>query len=342
MLNKLFTGLMLLAVLPSTSNYGLGGYGFGSGGVSTSTTATYSLEGSGGEVSGLTPTTSNYKVKPGFTEIIQANVPSIATFDNGSGSFYNKLHFVINTQNNPSDALYSLQISTSSTFASGNYYVKNDLSIGGTLVLADYQTYTAWGGASGASITGLQPNTPYYLRVKATTGKFTESQYGPINGPISTVNPYITFSISTSSIAMGLLLAGTVVNSPSDIGLTFATNASSGGDVYISGVNGGLSSTAVTSTITSATGDLSALGRGFGARVSSTGATSGTVSSVSPFNGAGDNVGIINATIRKILSASGPVVGGTGSVTIKAKSASNDPAANDYTETLTLLASASY
>ena len=70
MLNKLVTGLMLLAVLPSTSNYGLGGYGFGSGGVSTSTTATYSLEGSGGEVSGVTPTTSNYKIKPGFSEEI--------------------------------------------------------------------------------------------------------------------------------------------------------------------------------------------------------------------------------------------------------------------------------
>ena len=342
MLRKLMTGFMLLAVLPSTSNYGLGGYGFGSGGVATSTTATYSLEGGSGELTGPGSSTSNYKTKPGFSETIQANVPSIATFDNGGGSYYNKLHFVINTQNNPSDALYSLQISTSSTFASGNNYVKSDLTIGGTLVLADYQTYTAWGGASGANIIGLQPNTAYYLRVKATNGKYTESPYGPISGPITTANPFLTFSISTNSLAMGLLLAGTVVNSPSDIGLTFATNANSGGDVYISGLNGGLKSTAVTSTITSATGDLSALSRGFGARVSATGASSGTISSVSPYNGASNNVGIVNTTIRKILSATAPVTGGTSSITIKAKSASNDPAANDYTETLTLLASGSF
>lgn len=342
MLHKLFAGFMLLAVLPSTSNYGLGGYGFGSGGVSTSTTATYSLEGSGGELTGSGASTSNYQVKPGFSETIQANVPSIATFDNGSGSYYNKLHFVINTQNNPSDALYSLQISTSSTFASGNSYVKSDLTTGNTLTLADYQTYAAWGGASGANIIGLLPNTTYYLRVKVTNGKYTESPYGPISGPVATVNPYLTFSISSSSVAMGLLLAGTVVNSPSDIGLTFATNANSGGDVYISGLNGGLKSTAVTSTITSVTGDLSALSRGYGARVSATGASSGTLSSVSPYNGASNNVGIISSTIQKILSAAAPVTGGTGSVTLKAKSASNDPAANDYTDTLTLLASASF
>ncbi len=336
----LITGLLLFAALPSTSNYKLNGYGFGSGGTANSTTSNYALEGSTGEISGQTGSTSNYKLKPAFTETIQANVPIIATFDNGSSTYYNKLHFVIGQENNPSDALYALSISTDN-FSSDIRYVKNDLSVGASLTLSDYQTYTTWGGASGANILGLLPNTTYYLKAKATQGKFTESGYGPVSSA-TTVGPQLSFSISTTSLALGSLLAGTVVNAPSSIDITFATNAESGGDIYISGLNAGLKSTSNLSTITSATGDLSALSRGFGARVTATGASSGTLSSVSPYNGASNNVGVTDTIIRKIMSATGPVVGGTGSVLIKAKSASTDPAAGDYTETLTMLASATF
>jgi hypothetical protein len=105
---------------------------------------------------------------------------------------------------------------------------------------------------------------------------------------------------------------------------------------------GGLHSVAVSSTITSATGDLTPASRGFGARVTTTGASSGTFSSVSPYDGSSNNVGLVDNVIRRIMTASSPVVSGTGSVLIKAKSASTDPAATDYTETITMLASASF
>lgn len=342
MLKKFMAGFLIFAALPGTAAYQLNGYGFGSGGTANSTTATYGLEGSTGELAGQTSSTAAYSVKPGFTEMIQANVPKIATFDNGSGTYYNKLHFVIDQQNNPSDALYSLQISTSSTFASGNAYVKFDLTTGGSLTIADYLTYAAWGGGSGANITGLSPNTPYYLRVKATQGPYTESAYGPISGPISTVNPSLSFSLSTNTIGLGGLTAGTVVNAPTTIDMTFATNAASGGDVYINGLNAGLASVIATNTITSVTGDLSVLSRGFGARITATGTSSGTLTAQSPYNGAADNVGLTDTTIRKLWNATGPVVGGTGSVQLKAKSAVSDAAAPDYTETLTMLASGSF
>lgn len=141
---------------------------------------------------------------------------------------------------------------------------------------------------------------------------------------------------------MGSLLAATVVDAPQTIDMTFATNAASGGDVYINGKNNGLFSPASVSTITSASGNLSALTRGFGARVISTGTTSGSFSSLSPYNGISNNVGLTDTIIRRIVTASGPVIGGTGSVLLKAKSASNDSAATDYTETITMLASASF
>jgi len=254
--------------------------------------------------------------------------------------YYNKLHFVIDQQSNPTDALYAVSISTDN-FASNVNYVKSDLTVGASLTLTDYQTYASWGSASGVNIIGLQPSTTYYLRIKATQGKFTESGYGPV-ASVATVAPQLSFSISTNTVNMGSLLTGTVVNSPSTIDITFATNAASGGDVYINGKNNGLLSTTKSNTITSATGDLSVLSRGFGAKVTAVGSTSGSFASVSPYNGASNNVGLTDTTIRRIITATGPTVGGTGSVQLKAKSSVNDPAATDYTDTLTMLASASF
>ena len=333
----------LFGVLPSTTNYELNSYGFGSGGTADSSTGTYSLEGISGELSGQTSTTSSYNLKPGFIETQQAHVPTIGAFDNGSGRYYNKLHFVINEQGNPSDALYALQISTTSDFSSGNNYVKSDLTIGGSLNLTDYQTYTAWGGSSGSNIIGLVPNTTYYLRAKATQGQKTESAYGPA-ASAATVNPSISFSVSPTSVSMGDLLPNTITSAQSSISLTFDTNASSGGDVYISGQNGGLHSAIASFTIPSASGDLVSLSHGFGARVTAVGQSSGgPLGAVSPYDNITTTyVGITDSTIRKILTSSAQVNTGTASVLLKAKATSADPVQNDYQEILTMLASASF
>lgn len=333
----------LFAALPATTNYELNSYGFGSGGTANSSTANYSLEGISGELSSSTDSTSTYQLKPGFIETQQANVPKISSFDNGSGRFYNKLHFVIDQQGNPTDALYALQISTSSNFTTGVNYVKSDMTIGPSLAVADYQTYAAFGSGSGANIIGLTPNTTYYLRAKATQGKFTESAYGP-SLSVSTVNPSISFTISPTTVAMGNLLPNTVVNAGSSISLTFDTNAANGGDIYTSGQYGGLKSLATGFTIASATGNLSSLSHGFGAQVTSTSQSSGgPLTAVTPYDGSGtDNVGITDPTIRKMITSTAQVNTGTASVLLKAKATSSDPAANDYKEFITMLASASF
>lgn len=335
----------LFGALPATTNYELSSYGFGSGGTANSTTSNYALEGITGEISGQTGTTTNYNLKPGFNETQQANVPKINAFDNGSGRYYNRLHFVIDEQGNPTDAAYALQISTSSTFASGNNYVKNDLTIGPTLTTADYLTYTAWGGATGSIITTLSPSTTYYLRAKATQGKFTESGYGP-SLSASTVNPSISFTISPTSVSMGSLLPATVTSAGSSISLTFDTNANSGGDIYINGQNSGLLSGTTgnnISTVIPAGGDLSSLSRGFGAQVTATSQTSGgPLTAVSPYSLGSNNVGPTDTTIRKMITSATQVNTGTASVLFKAKATSSDKAANDYKEIVTMLASASF
>jgi hypothetical protein len=331
--------IFMLAALPATTNYKLNSYGLGSGGQGNATTTTYALEGISGETSGQTMSTANAKDKPGYIETQQANVPKIANFDNNGGTYYNKLHFVIDTQGNPTDAKYALQISTDN-FGSDIRYVKSDLTVGSTLTTADYQTYTTWGGAGGAVIIGLAYNTTYYLRAKATQGEFTESAYGP-TATATTANETLSFSISPNSISFGNLPPGSVTDAPSSITVSLDTNAASGSNVFVYGVNGGLKSTAVTYTITSATADLAVAAEGFGAQSTGTSQSSGgPLTAQSPYNGSAQNVGIINSTIRPIYATTGPIGTGSGTVLLKAKPAATTPAATDYQEILTMVAAA--
>lgn len=346
----LIGGAVFFAQLPSTSNYKLNSYGFGSGGTSNSSTATYSLEGISGEFSGETATTSTYNIKPGFIETQQANVPTV-TLSNPS-NFYDKLRLIIGQQNNPSDAKYALQISATSNFSSNINYVKSDLTIGPTLTLSDYQTYASWGGASGVNIIGLNPSTTYYLRAKATQGNFTESGWGP-SSSAATVGAQLSFDIDVAAtdtetsppyaLAIGSLIANTVVTGTNKIWFDLDTNANSGGKIYVYSQNGGLASAAKSYTISSATADLSSASEGFGAQSSSsTQSSGGPITATSPYNVTSDNVGILNSTIREIYSSPAPITGGRTSFSLKAKSRTITPASDDYSETITAIAAGNF
>jgi hypothetical protein len=354
-ITKLFAGFLLLGLiisspavfadLPNTTNYKLNSYGFGSGGTANSGTANYSLEGITGEVSGQSANTTNYTTKPGFVESQQANVPKV-TITNPS-NYYDKLKFVIDEQNNPSDAKYALQIRTAnSNFdsdPSNNKYVKSDYTVGTTLTTADYQTYAVWGGATGHNIIGLSSSTTYYIRAKATQGQFTESGYGPSSN-VATVGQQISFCVYTTScgsgasVAFNSLVAGNISNGSNNIGVNFATNANSGGSVYIYSANGGLRSTHTSSTLTSATADLSVAASGYGAQITSF----SQLTKVSPYNNSSNSVGILSTNVNTILTSSAPVTAGTGSIQLQAKPSNTTPAANDYADTLTLIAAAAF
>lgn len=338
---------LLLASLPATSNYKLNSYGFGSGGTANSSTTTYSLEGNSGELSGQTTSTTTGATKPAFIQTEQANVPLI-TVDNGSGIYYNKLHFVIDTQNNPTDATYLISVSDDN-FVTHTYYVQPDSTLSTTLSTSDYQTYSAWGGSSGSFAIGLNPATTYYIRVRATQGKFTESAYSPVVSQ-ATAAETLTFSLQTSSgptppyaVGFNSLNAGVVNTSLQTINTSLTTNGASGGNVYVTGKNGGLFSTLQNHKINSVSGDLSSLTDGFGAQNTSVSQTSGgPYSAVSPYNVSGNNVGLINATTQSLYTSANPVTSGSGVLTLLAKAASTDVAATDYQEILTFTAAANY
>lgn len=338
---------LVFAALPSTANYELNSYGFGSGGT-VSSTATYSLEGTTGELTGSSSSTANASTKPGYTEVQQAHVPTLASLDNNGGEYYNKLHFVINQQGNPSDAKYLIAVSTDN-FASDTKYLRPDGTLSPTVSTAYYQTYSSWGGAGGGLIIGLAPSTTYSVKLKATQGDLTESAFGPALSE-ETAAPSLTFGLETStqstapfSVDLGTLHAGDINTTDSTVNTVLTTNGASGANVYILGKNGGLKSDTTGSQINAVSDDLANLTRGFGVQNSSVGEDSGGPYVVeSPYDVTGTYVGIVSAINRSLYSSSSPVSGGTGVLVLKAKSATDDVAASDYREVLTFIAAGNF
>jgi hypothetical protein len=187
MVGKILTALVvswsaaLLAAMPASNNYKINNYGFGSGGVDNATSTNYALNAISGETSGQSASSTSFKINPGEISTQQAHVPPAPTFDNPA-NYYSKLHFVVSTANNPSDTKFALAISKDNFVTT--QYVQDDGTVGTVLGLEDYQTYAAWGGATGSFVIGLDDNTTYYLKAKAYSGKFTETGFGPAPLPL--------------------------------------------------------------------------------------------------------------------------------------------------------------
>jgi len=223
----LLNNSIAFAAYPSSSNYKIQEYSFGSGGTKNSTSSSFGLSGIAGEVEFGKQVSSNFKIGSGLTYIMKAAVPSAPTFTNPSNN-YERLKFTINTIGNASDTTYALQISTDSAFLSDVNYVKSTNTIGPTLTTSDFQKYATWGGASGAYLTGLTSNTTYYLRVKARQGNYTESEYGPSASATTSV-PSLTFSVSSSSATFNNLNASNAyTDATKSTILTTSTNAYNG------------------------------------------------------------------------------------------------------------------
>lgn len=326
--------------MPASGSYQLNNYGFGSGGTSSSTSSSYKLNGTTGETTNNQSSSATYAVRAGNNNSQQAYVPVAPTFTNPS-NFYNKLQFVINPGASPVDTQFSIAISTDNFTTT--QYVQIDDTIGSTKT---YQTYAAWGGASGQTLVGLSNSTTFKIKANAIKGSFTETEFGP-TASAATVAPSITFKLDAAAtnttttapyfVNFTNLYPGTVVNSTEKIWVSLGTNAVSGAAVYIGSTNGGLKSNRTGYTIVSATADLAAVASGYGAQnLTATQASGGPITLSSPYNGAGNNVGIINATTRQLFSTTVPVTAGRTSTQIVAKASITTPSASDYGDTLTI------
>jgi hypothetical protein len=355
------TCYMLLVTSPlnkahaqESTTYKLKGYEFGGGGGTSIESTSYSMEGILGEGAGDLESTS-YKVGSGLTFVQNANTPPAPTFTNDSGNRYNKLKLVVNKDSgDPSDAKYAVAISADN-FASDLRYVQSDGTIGATLGAEDYQTYAAWGGASGLYVINLVENTTYTVKVKSTQGIYTESPYSA-TAQAATVPLRISFDIDIGgssdpgetaapyTIAFSDLSIGTVNTATNRGWIDFETNAEAGGYIYVYDQYAGLRSNTLNYTIPSVSSDLVSVSEGYGLQgASKTQTSGGPLSYVSPYDGTSNTVGIVNSTIREIFNTSSlPIVAARGSFSIKAKVANTTPGSSDYTDTLTLIAASSF
>lgn len=347
----LFTTSVFAQNPPSSNNYKVLEYGFGSGGTASSSSNGYSLFGTLGQVDQGSPASSTYFIGAGLEYEITATEPAAPTFVNPN-NYYNKLHITINQGGtNPSDYQYAIALSASD--AAHFQYVQNDQTLGANYT---WQSYSSWGGASGIDVIGLIPGTTYYAEVTARQGQyFTQSAWSPI-ATAATVNPTLSFDINIGAtdtpssppyvLDIGNLSPGTVTTSPQKAWIDVSSNATNGVFISINGQNNGLHSSTTSQTIASSTNDLTAQTTGYGAQsVSATQTSGGPMESLSPYNSSivTNNVGVIDSSKRYIFDSSqNQVSGGSVGFQLKAKASNTTPSASDYTDLLTILVTGSY
>lgn len=330
---------LLFASSPTSTNYVLKAYDVGSGSGSGSST-NYTVSGEAGGTSG-TLSSSSYGLPAGVKASTTVPTPPAPTFTNAANN-YDRLHLTLSVSGFASDTTYLIAIS-SDNFTTTNY-VQLDDTVGTAHVLANYQTYTAWGGASGFSVLGLSPGTTYKVKVAALQGSGTGSGFGP-TASASTVQPSLTFGLSTSltstppfSSTFTSLTPGSVVTGDATVTATLTTNALNGGQVLLADQFGGLKSTLESYTLSSATADLTSA-RGYGAQITATSQTSGgPLVGSSPYNGSGNNVGALTTLFQPLASFTSPLTGGSLTLKLLGKADIAVPAAADYSDTLVFVA----
>lgn len=217
------------ATNPQSTTYELKSYGFGAGGIATTSSTTYSMFGTAGEIDNASTESNTYRANAGLVFTMQANVPPAPSFTN-PGNNYDRLQIIVNTGGNPSDAQFAIAISKNNWQTT--QYIQNDYTIGSTIAWLSYTGTVSWNGASGFYVTGLTNSTAYSIKVKARQGYVTESAWGP-SISASTVDPTLTFGIDSSIITFSNLNSGnSYTDSSKSTVLTTSTNAYNGYIVY--------------------------------------------------------------------------------------------------------------
>jgi hypothetical protein len=182
----------------------------------------------------------------------------------------------------------------------------------------------------------------------------------------ATVDPTLTFDLDTATsdtetpppygVDLGILTSGTVATSDgsavNSIWVDLMTNAASGATVTVQDANLGLQSAATGHTIATGTATLTAGTEGYGVCVKSVTQTNGgPLAPTAPYDGPNcdytdpnHDVGALdNATPQEILNTSYDVIeGGRAEVLIKAAISNITPAAGDYSDTITFIATGSF
>jgi hypothetical protein len=276
----------------------------------------------------------------------------------GDGGCYDRARFEIDTNDNPTDTLYAIQISKDN-FSSDIRYIDASTYQPETYIshnINDFRTKTQWENDT-FNILGLDQATQYYLRIIALHGDFTQTEEGPsqtaitagttssfdidiapTTGITAETDPPFTISFTGSN---SLLAGAGTVTADHLIWMDAETNGAGGFAIVQKGDNGGLYSTTRSSQIDSVTGNLDSLTEGFGLQNFytnyATGSGLGSITPQTDYNSSGANVGIVNTDWNKVYDANGPIVAGRMALYVIARAGTDKLGATDYDETITFI-----
>lgn len=361
-----------------STNYKITGLSINSGGEIDNSGSGYSVLTSVGDFSNIRLNSSLYSLDAGNITAFRANVPLVECFETttsgstncsdpdldgygmvavcGFGGCYDKARFEINSQNNPSDTLYSVQIKKTTdafwSYVDGSTYQIEDEA---NHNISDFLTESAWENTlSSLNIYGMDPGSTYQIRLVALHGDFTQSEYSPI-ASTSTANPILSMDIDIAStdlesdgphnVSLGLLSTQVVNVGDEFIWLDVNSNVSSGSRIFLNDLNDGLYSSQASATIPSidnAQLNLSVVPEGYGLLQNSNPSVDylGPLDIEAQFDNGGNplsnTVGGVSSVIRPILNTSAsPIYGGRVSLSVKTKINAGTPSASDYSDVLT-------
>lgn len=273
----------------------------------------------------------------------------------GTGGCYDKARFEINGNNNPTDTLYAVAISTDN-FANDTKYIDGatfrpeDAS---NHDINDFRTKSYWESET-FNIQGLNSNTLYYIKITALDGDFTQSDYSvPTSTTTGAGSIYFDIDIAPTSgtttesdapydIAFSGtddLVAGAAATKASSL-IWMDIDSNSSGGVAIIGLakNAGLYSATTSQTITSQNANLDTSNEGFGLQSfyihNDSSSYFGNLTAMTNYDGNINNVGEISTTANKIYEGNGPIQNGRVALYLIAKAGTDKTPATDYSDEL--------
>ncbi len=267
----------------------------------------------------------------------------VITFPTGWTISNTAADWTTDTSNLPSGATPWVTIGTPATTAAGQVvtFSSGDLSTA-TLYCFNFTGANSTLGAAGTDKTGsFVTQTGANAPIDTTNFAQTVTSSGGDQVSVTaTVPATFSFSLSGSTIALGTLSTSAVTSG--NVVATVSTNARNGWLAWLK--HTGLTSTTASSTITTP---------GAYPTVSDLSSTTGLVVDVDATTGAptidagfdGTNItsgGNPSTTFDQIASNSAPVSGNQITINARAKVAGTQPAATDYTDTLTITAAGNF
>ncbi|HMQ01769.1 MAG TPA: hypothetical protein PKD79_01720 [Candidatus Doudnabacteria bacterium] len=351
---------VVIAQTMSSPSYNIENSTFDGGGQSSSSTNYRSVDSISDVESGISSST-NFRNPSGFQPGAYPGVPGQPTFVNTTGSMYNALDFVVVTgSGQQSDTTYAIAISDD------DFTTTEFIQVDGTIGPNEYwQDYSGWGGATGETVVGLNSNTAYKIKVKASYGTGSnaadsESGYSQ-EASASTAGQTLTFAIGgVGSGATHASLTTTVASSANSIGFGLLTLGDGNPNIaaqtltVTTNASGGYSATArhdqdltsansdTIATVSGTNASPAAFGTGvttgrFGYHTTDSSLCTGTSSRFTP----DDTFARMETTPYEVACSTGPVTSDLTYLVYKLVVGALQPA-GDYQSTVTYIATATY